>query len=79
MRMTILLKLLKKMPNLKSLYINNTNITDAGLQYLSEVKNLQYVFVVGTKVTAKGVANLKKRVTHHIEIDNVIPANAGDR
>ena len=37
-----------------------TGVTDAGLDHLKELKNLQMVFVFGTKVTDEGVKKLKE-------------------
>jgi hypothetical protein len=44
---------LKALPALERLYLNNTAITDAGLPYLAELKNLKYLSLFGTKVKDK--------------------------
>lgn len=47
-----------KLSNLTRLYLENTGITDAGLEKLKALSQLQYLNLVGTKITASGVLQL---------------------
>jgi len=40
---------------LRDLELNNTQITDAGLQHLSHLKNLSYVELTDEQITAAGI------------------------
>ena len=46
--------------NLKSLYLNETKVTDAGLVHLKELKKLEVLFLNDTKVTDAGAKELQK-------------------
>ena len=50
---------LAKMPNLTKLYLeNNTKITDAGLDQVKGLSNLEYLNLYGTGITDAGIAKL---------------------
>ena len=49
----------KGLINLRALYLNNTQVTDAGLKHLAAVRSLRQIFLYPTKVTDAGVAELK--------------------
>ena len=49
--------------NLTRLSIDHTNLTDAQIEELKGLKNLQYLNLVGTKITAQGVQKLKTITT----------------
>jgi hypothetical protein len=46
--------------NLKSLDLDNTQVTDAGLKALVPLKTLTFLSLLGTKVTNDGVKELQK-------------------
>jgi hypothetical protein len=50
------------MTTLTYLALRDVNITDAGLDRLHRLSNLEYLHVVGTKVTSDGVARLKSKL-----------------
>jgi uncharacterized membrane protein len=52
-------KVVGQCSNLTRLSIEHTNVTDADLVFLAELKNLQYLNVVGTKVSPQGIQQLK--------------------
>jgi Leucine-rich repeat (LRR) protein len=52
-------KPLKGLPQLKSLQLRATSVTDAGIVHLKELKNLQEVILNGTLVTDAGVNDLQ--------------------
>lgn len=52
-------KLIGQCTNLTRLQVDHTNLTDASVQYLSFLQHLQYLNLVGTKVTAQGLRPLK--------------------
>jgi hypothetical protein len=39
-----------------------TAVTDAGLEHLAKRNTLEFVLLSGTKVTAKGLAKLRKKL-----------------
>ena len=51
---------LKGLTKLEILRLNNTQITDSGLEHLKGVTNLKYLELTGTQVTDAGVAELQK-------------------
>lgn len=51
---------LRELKSLASLDLEGTDLTDVGIQYLSELPNLGLVRVGRTKVTSKAVAKLQK-------------------
>lgn len=54
------LRNLQDMTELDSLYLDGTAITDAGLDHLTHLQKLRVLKLHGTKVTAEGVAALKR-------------------
>jgi hypothetical protein len=46
--------------NLQILYLNDTDVTNAGLMHLRELTNLDVLQIDGTKVTQRGIAQLRK-------------------
>jgi len=52
-------KIIGQCSNLTRLSIDHTNLTDARLAYLINLKNLQYLNLVGTKVSVQGMEQLK--------------------
>ena len=48
------------MQQLKSLIVNSTKITDAGLKDIAKLKQLTELYLTDTQVTKAGVAELKK-------------------
>lgn len=50
---------LKGLPKLEELLIEYTPVTDAGLSHLHQLKQLKFICLTGTRVTAKGVADLR--------------------
>jgi internalin A len=48
----------EKLPDLESLSLNGTGITDAGLEHLKEMPHLKHLELHGTNVTDVGLANL---------------------
>ncbi len=50
------------MQNLEYLNLNNTTISDKGLEAIAKLKNLKKVYVWKTNVTAAGIDNLKKKL-----------------
>ncbi len=52
-------KIIGQCSNLTRLSIDHTDLTDARLVYLINLKNLQYLNLVGTKVSAQGIQQLK--------------------
>jgi phosphoglycerate dehydrogenase-like enzyme len=51
----------KKLAKLRSLMVQVTGVTDAGLEHLTELANLQYVAAFRTKVTKVGADKAKKK------------------
>jgi hypothetical protein len=41
------------------LEVSDTNISDEGLQHLRELNSLRFIYLDGTKVTKKGVEELR--------------------
>ncbi len=56
-------KLIGQCSNLTRLSVEHTNLTDVAISSLTSLKNLQYLNMVGTKVTAQGVEQLKNSQT----------------
>jgi uncharacterized membrane protein len=52
------LVILAGMDNLTKLYLDRTQVTDAGMKFLLPLKNLVFINVVGTKVSKEGILNL---------------------
>lgn len=48
------------LPKLAKLYLVDTQVTDAGLAHLKEIKTLQVLSLVGTPVTDAGLEHLKE-------------------
>ncbi len=55
-----LLKEVAKFPHLQRLYLENTAVTDAGVNLLTGLKYLEYLNLSGTSVSSEVVASLKK-------------------
>jgi hypothetical protein len=53
------LRQLMDMPKLDNVDLTNTSITDAGLEFLSKIKTLEYLHVEGTRVTANGISQVR--------------------
>jgi uncharacterized membrane protein len=53
------LKWIGEIPNLSKLYLDHTLITDEGLSYLKNAKEIRYLNLVGTSVTEKGIQSLQ--------------------
>ena len=51
---------LSRMTHLRQLDLEDTHISDAGLHHLSGLHNLTKIYLWGTRVTAAGVANLRR-------------------
>lgn len=52
------MKVIGSLSNLMRLHIEGNPVTDAGLSYLKELKQLQYINLSGTKISGKGPAQL---------------------
>jgi uncharacterized membrane protein len=52
------MKWISKLPNLRRLNLNYSDITDAGLQQLSGMQQLEMISVAGTSVSMQGLGNL---------------------
>ena len=50
---------LKSLPNLEYLNLYGTNISDTGLQELTDLKNLKKIYLWRTKVTEEGIPQLR--------------------
>ena len=46
--------------NLRRLELGGTHITNADLEHLKSLENLEYLNIHSTKVTAEGVASLQR-------------------
>jgi hypothetical protein len=53
-------RLLKRLTNLRELFLTDTSVTDAGLEYLQGLTSLRYLDVSATKVTDDGVKKLQQ-------------------
>ncbi len=53
------LKWIGELPNLTKLYLDYTSITDEGLVYLKDTKELRYLNLVGTGISEKGIQYLQ--------------------
>lgn len=51
---------LHRLPKLRILYLLNSQVSDAGLSYLSELDELEFVHVSSSRVTAEGIAALRR-------------------
>lgn len=52
---------LKQLPiSLRRVILQDTDVTDAGLEHLTEMPQLRELYLGGTRVTAAGVANLRR-------------------
>ena len=51
------------MTSLTILYLNDTDVTDAGLEHLKKLTNLDILHLGGTNVTDAGIADLKKSLS----------------
>jgi hypothetical protein len=51
---------LKGLPQLRSLSLNSTQVTDKGLEYLRGLTDLQVLWLDGTQVTNEGVKKLRQ-------------------
>lgn len=58
-----------KLPNLEKLHLDYTGVTDAGLVHLKTLQRLFWVTLKGTKVTRKGIDDLKGALPN-ADIDN---------
>jgi hypothetical protein len=54
-------KHLRGLPDLSSLDLARTKVTDEGLAHLGACKELRHLDLTGTRVTAAGVADLQKK------------------
>ncbi|MDA0833611.1 MAG: hypothetical protein O2955_05830 [Planctomycetota bacterium] len=52
---------LRQLPKLRTLHLEHTQITDAGIEQLTDL-TLAQVTLYGTKVTAKGVERFRKKM-----------------
>ena len=50
----------EELRNLKLLNLTDSKVTDGGLTRLRPLGKLQYLYMINTRVTGKGVANLKR-------------------
>ena len=57
------------MQNLEELDLENTQITDEGLKEVAKLQRLMYFYLHSTKVTKKGMTELKKALPN-CEIDS---------
>ena len=72
------LKLFRRFPAMNWANLEETRITDRGLEYLSEVKGLVGLRLSRTKVTDKGLAALVKLPKlRHLELDDTAIKDAG--
>ena len=54
------LSCLKKFANLQTLYLDGTQITDAGLLHLKDLTKLKTLWLSGTHATDHGIAELRR-------------------
>lgn len=66
--MAALSKSLKKLPELKSLDLSNTGLTDGGCGHLYGLTELSLLKVAGTKITETGLAELRKKLRARISL-----------
>ena len=57
---------LKSLPDLKRLSVENSNFSDADLSALTYCQNLSYLNLMGTSVTAKGLAQISMKALRHL-------------
>jgi len=50
---------LKRLSQLRLLWLSNTAVTDAGLEHLTGLNQLEELYLDGTQVSAEGVKNLQ--------------------
>jgi hypothetical protein len=56
------------MTRLRLLYLSSTRVTDAGLEHLKGLTEIEWLFLPGTQVTDGGVNELQKALPNtHIE------------
>lgn len=64
------LKVLKCLPNITTLDLVHTNITDKSVEVLIQTNNLSHLFLKGTKITQEGITQLKAKLPKtHIQTE----------
>jgi len=53
---------LKGLKNLQVLALSRTEVTDAGLGALKDIKSLKSIYLIGTKVTPQAIDKLKQAI-----------------
>jgi hypothetical protein len=53
---------ISRLKSLRTLWLDDATLTDAGLDYLAELPNLVELCVHRTQVTARGVAEFRERL-----------------
>jgi hypothetical protein len=51
-----------EMTKLRKLWLNDTAVSDGAIRLLAELKSLRELHVEGSKITAEGVATLRRRM-----------------
>ena len=68
---------LAKLPNLKTLYLDDNEITDSGLQALAGHTNLSILWLSGTAVTDAGLVALTDIKLENVMLNNTAVTDAG--
>jgi hypothetical protein len=58
------MKHLKKLVHLERLFLDGTDVTDAGLEHLKGLAELRILELYATQVTDAGAADLRKALPH---------------
>ena len=58
--LAVLAKRMENLPNLDTLVLRGSRVTDAGLKQLTGLKQLRSLTLIGTRVTEKGKSDLTR-------------------
>ena len=58
------MKYVEGLPKLEIVFLNNTKISDIGLEHLKGLSHLRTLFVCGTKVTAAGAQKIEQSIPY---------------
>jgi hypothetical protein len=67
------LQLIANLPNLQDLSLDETSISDIGMAYLTELKDLKKLHVSKTNVTKDGLINIRKTFPNCEVSDEAMP------
>lgn len=72
-KLSEVLKILPSLPRIETVNLDDSSVTDQGLQQLGTLKQLRTVSIVKSKVTHQGVEDLKKKFGDRLKVIETRP------